>query len=322
MLRAMDSAVAGLRAHQNKMDVVGHNIANVNTDGFKAQTYTFKEAMYQTSTASTGNNGTAGGVNAAQYGYGTLMGTIGMDMTASTPTYRGGFNASIDGEGFFLVMTTAVKDGIETDNPDTVKAQNFYYTRVGQFSVDSAGYVVDGNGNFVYGYKASDAITGKVEGTELKKLVPLRAPQKLTDGADINKDLTFDYDPANKDVEKLSNIQIDNTGKISASIEVGGKAQTIYLGTVGIASFQNPNGLAKVGNNYYVTNAGDNTGAMGTSIPGGLTSTLMPGYIEASNVDLAKEFADMITTHRGFQANSKMITVSDEMLSDLVAMKR
>ena len=159
MLRAMDSAVAGLRAHQNKMDVVGHNIANVNTDGFKAQTYTFKEAMYQTSTASTGNNGTAGGVNAAQYGYGTLMGTIGMDMTASTPTYRGGFNASIDGEGFFLVMTTAVKDGIETDNPDTVKAQNFYYTRVGQFSVDSAGYVVDGNGNFVYGYKASDAIT-------------------------------------------------------------------------------------------------------------------------------------------------------------------
>ena len=48
----------------------------------------------------------------------------------------------------------------------------------------------------------------------------------------------------------------------------------------------------------------------------------MTGYIEASNVDLAKEFADMITTHRGFQANSKMITVSDEMLSDLVAMKR
>ena len=53
MLRAMDSAVAGLRAHQNKMDVVGHNIANVNTFGFKAQTYAFKEAMYQTSTAST-----------------------------------------------------------------------------------------------------------------------------------------------------------------------------------------------------------------------------------------------------------------------------
>ena len=48
----------------------------------------------------------------------------------------------------------------------------------------------------------------------------------------------------------------------------------------------------------------------------------MTGYVEASNVDLSKEFADMITTHRGFQSNTKMITVSDEMLSDLVAMKR
>ena len=48
MLRAMDSAVAGLRAHQNKLDVIGNNIANVNTFGFKAQTYSFKDAMYQT----------------------------------------------------------------------------------------------------------------------------------------------------------------------------------------------------------------------------------------------------------------------------------
>ena len=69
--------------------------------------------------------------------------------------------------------------------------------------------------------------------------------------------------------------------------------------------------------------AGDNTGASAATVPGaGTTPTLMAGFIEASNVDLAKEFADMITTHRGFQANSKMITVSDEMLSDLVAMKR
>ena len=53
MLRAMDSAVAGLRAHQNKMDVIGHNLANVNTFGYKAQTYSFKEAVYQTATPST-----------------------------------------------------------------------------------------------------------------------------------------------------------------------------------------------------------------------------------------------------------------------------
>ena len=72
MLRAMDSAVSGLRAHQNKLDVIGNNIANVNTFGFKSQSYSFKEAMYQTSTTSTKGNENAGGVNAAQYGYGCL----------------------------------------------------------------------------------------------------------------------------------------------------------------------------------------------------------------------------------------------------------
>ena len=345
MLRAMDAAVAGLRAHQNKMDVVGHNIANVNTDGFKAQTYTFKEAMYQTSTASTGNNGSVGGVNAAQYGYGTLMGTIGMDMTASTPTYRGGFNASIDGEGFYMVMNNVASVGIRE-----AQSTGFYYTRVGQFTVDSEGFVVDGNGNFVYGFQPDkdNIMTGIVNKDQAQTLVPLRAPA-AEKGPISSTNLptykpTYLTTPSDEDAMKLANIQIDNTGKISASIDVTVETtttttnpdsttttstkesivtKTIYLGTVAIATFQNPNGLMKVGNNYYTTNEGDNTGQMAASIPGeGSTSTLMPGYIEASNVDLAKEFADMITTHRGFQANSKMITVSDEMLSDLVAMKR
>ncbi len=320
MLRAMDSAVAGLRAHQNKMDVVGHNIANVNTDGFKAQSYTFKEAMYQTSTASTGNNNGAGGVNAAQYGYGTLMGTIGMDMTASTPTYRGGFNASIEGEGFFITLKTASE--VITAN---FMATNFDYTRVGQFTVDSAGYVVDGNGNFVYGFvpkTGDDIVSGKK--FDAYRLVPLRAPTGTIPPKDITTDLNYGQNiDSTKEAIQLSNIQIDKNGKISASITMDDdSAKTIYLGTVAIATFQNPNGLTKVGNNYYNAANADNTGQSSASMPGGATSSLMPGYIEASNVDLAKEFAEMITTHRGFQANSKMITVSDEMLSDLVAMKR
>lgn len=319
MLRAMDSAVAGLRAHQNKMDVVGHNIANVNTYGFKAQQYTFKEAMYQTSTASTGNSGTAGGVNAAQYGYGTLMGSIGMDMTASTPTYVGGFNASINGEGFFITMSTIDSSIKAADFMNT----QFDFTRVGQFTVDSKGFVVDSNGNFVYGFQpkaAADYASGKEFNDE--DLVPLRAPKKEdTPPADVTK-CSFSLN-ATDDAMQLSNIQIDKNGKISASIEVaGGSSQTIYLGAVGIATFQNPNGLTKVGNNYYNAANADNTGQSSATRPGGMVSDLMTGYIEASNVDLAKEFADMITTHRGFQANSKMITVSDEMLSDLVAMKR
>ena len=163
MLRAMDSAVAGLRAHQNKLDVIGNNIANVNTFGFKAQTYSFKDAMYQTSSTSSGGkqeatgNATIGGANPAQYGYGSLTGSIATDYTSSTPSYVGGFNASINGSGFFV--TSASNKSIELDPANTktttaeMKKNNFAYTRVGQFSVDANGYIVDANHNFVYGFQ-------------------------------------------------------------------------------------------------------------------------------------------------------------------------
>lgn len=321
MLRAMDSAVAGLRAHQNKMDVVGHNIANVNTFGFKAQTYTFKEAMYQTSTSSTAGASNSGGINAAQYGYGALMGTIGMDMTASTPTYVGGFNASISGDGFFLVKAT--KD--TTATPDDFKGKDFLYTRVGQFSLDSNGYVVDGDGNFVYGFPSTyTAGTGGAAGTWGFDDSMLRPIRMVPDTWKPGDDPGFTYDEA--DVRVSKNISINSAGEIMASIEYdnNGKADTatVSLGKLAIITFQNPNGLSKAGGNYYKTNSGDNTGAAAATVAGGANPDLMTGYVEASNVDLAKEFSDMITTHRGFQSNTKMITVSDEMLSDLVSMKR
>jgi flagellar hook protein FlgE len=79
----------------------------------------------------------------------------------------------------------------------------------------------------------------------------------------------------------------------------------------------------KAGNNTFTTAASDNTGNVTATEPGvGATPTLMAGYLENSNVDLAKEFTDMITSQRGFQANSKVITVSDEILQELVNMKR
>ena len=388
MLRAMDAAVAGLRAHQNKMDVVGHNIANVNTFGFKAQTYTFKEAMYQTSTSSTGGTDDAAGANSAQFGYGALMGTIGMDMTASTPTYVGGFNATISGDGFFMVKSTKTPSG--TDEA-AIKGNDFYYTRVGQFSLDSNGYVVDGDKNFVYGFMPNDdgtintdelvplrmpvsaevdPITGEVtatfdnEGSDevlLSKEITINAAGEIMSKFEYGRDVTTTKNTNRKttqdysDLSKWSQVMIDgspisaweNGGEVidkngyilqektdSAGKVTGYEKEkqpvtenkkstaTVSLGKVAVATFQNPNGMTKAGGNYYTTVAGDNAGTVAAGIPGGSNPDLMTGYVEASNVDLAKEFADMITTHRGFQSNTKMITVSDEMLSDLVAMKR
>ena len=286
MLRAMDSAVSGLRAHQNKLDVIGNNIANVNTFGFKSQSYSFKEAMYQTSTTSTKGSENAGGVNAAQYGYGSMMGSISTDMSASTPTYVGGLNASVNGEGFFITFPKST----ETVTVADMKKTDFDYTRVGQFKIDGNGYLTDANGNFVYGFRP-DAVEN----------------------------------PTKFDGELVANVKINSLGEISGTVKSTDKdkdGKTVSIGKVAIATFQNPEGLSKKGSFYYGAAESDNSGNASATIPGGSTSSLMTGYLEASNVDLAKEFSDMITTQRGFQANSKIITVSDEILSDLINMKR
>ncbi len=335
MLRAMDSAVAGLRAHQNKLDVIGHNIANVNTAGYKSQSYMFKEAMYQTSTTSTSGSGSAGGsggVNAAQYGYGTLMGSIWVDMTSSTPTQMGGLTATIDGEGFFITMSTMNAAGISTES-DEMKGTNFQYTRVGQFKIDSDGYLVDSNSNnFVYGF-AIDITNGKdafdADKFVTDKLVPIRVCKadgtiSLTDPANGDATATLQVDP----IAVATSVKIDSEGKITVGIkteDANGNAivKEAIIGQVAITTFQNQEGLTKAGGSYYTTSRGDNAGRCEANAPGSVGSaSLMTGYVEASNVDMAKEFSEMITTQRGFQANSRIITVSDQILEELVNMKR
>lgn len=331
MLRAMDSAVAGLRAHQSKLDVIGHNIANVNTYGYKSQNYSFTEAMYQTSSSSTAGSTTAGGVNAAQYGYGSLTGSISMDMTASTPTYVGGFNASISGEGFFITYASPVEVP-----PAQIKETDMDYTRVGQFKIDSNGYMVDSRGNFVYGYRCNANNNDPADPTDYNQtnLQALKVPDTYGQAVDYN---------TGESKIVLTDIKINSLGEITGTIKAlldnnGNPILTdpadptkphpsigkvLTLGKLAIVTFQNPEGLTKKGDYYYGASVSDNTGAASVARPGDpATATLMAGYLEASNVDLAKEFSDMITTQRGFQANTKMITVSDEILNELVNMKR
>lgn len=323
MLRAMTSAVSGLRGHQQKLDVIGNNIANVNTVGYKSQSYTFKDTMYQSATGSTNGTDKAGGVNAAQYGYGSVMGTISMDMTGSSATYVSGFAASIDGQGFFI--TKASKDDKVTlqqannaataaTNSTELKNANFEYTRVGKFIVDSQGYIVDGNGNFVYGYRTTNT-DGTTNTTPLEAL---RIPKEVAAGGNI----TISDAYGDGEALEAESVKLNKAGDIEAVLTVNGKTQTVKIGTLGIATFQNQDGLTKNGNSYYTSSLSDNTGVCSAGKPGDGRGTLMPGYLETSNVDMAVEFSEMIMAERGFQANSKIITVSDEILSDLISMKR
>ena len=137
MLRSLYSGVAGLTTHQAKMDVIGNNIANVNTYGFKSSRVTFRDVYYQTSTAATAGTQDKGGNNPSEVGYGVQLGTIDKNMSRSS--FQGTdrtLDCAISGEGFFQA-----KDA----------AGNVFYTRLGAFNVDSDGNLVDTTNKFILG---------------------------------------------------------------------------------------------------------------------------------------------------------------------------
>ena len=146
MNRALYSGVAGLKAHQTKMDVIGNNISNVNTYGYKAQRTVFSDVFYQTVSSATAGTASSGGRNPSSIGYGAQLAAVQTQMTQSSMQSTGyGLDVAITGEGFFQVM-----------DPDG----NIFYTKAGILDYDSNGYLTDVNGNFVLGSAKADGVAG------------------------------------------------------------------------------------------------------------------------------------------------------------------
>ena len=142
MMRSMYSGVAGLKTHQTKMDVIGNNIANVNTVAYKSQSVTFSELMYQTTQNASGANALTGtaGINARQIGLGVKMGAINTAISTegATQTTNNPFDIRITGDSFFIVS-----NGTDT-----------FFTRDGSFYVDGAGNLaMTSNGYNVMGWQ-------------------------------------------------------------------------------------------------------------------------------------------------------------------------
>jgi flagellar hook protein FlgE len=301
MMRSLFSGVAGLKAYQTGMDVIGNNIANVNTYGFKSSRTTYRDVYYQTVAGSSASNATSGigGSNPTQLGYGATAATVDVLNTRSGMATTGNpMDCYINGEGYF-----AVADGtVDTDG----KPGGYLYTRVGSLGFDGEGYLVDGNKKIVCGSNVTDA----------GALVPLpnATTGEITDPVAIK---VANYN-------KYTNVTIGSDGKITG--ELDGVVKT--LGTIAMANIPNPNGLTQQGGSYLksVNNAeskeDDGPKITYYTAGSGATGSLVTSALESSNVDLANEFSQMIITERGFQANSKIITVSDEMLEDLVNLKR
>lgn len=469
MMRSMFSGVSSLKAHQLRMDVIGNNIANVNTVGYKASNATFSEMYSQTLRGASSSTTNRGGTNPMQVGLGTNVAAISVNHTkGSIQRTDVATDLMIDGDGFFMVTNDAT-------------AQNKFYTRAGNFQMDEQGFLVTTDGlrvldnefkpiqvnmsdsknasmsknilingnisttedgynttvdvydslgdvhtlkidflglplasagkktlgvapnvndpandplNYVngvltpaahnYSYRKmtiSDSAGTQIEpaaGTDLYAMfnengeivdlisgptgatpfdpTPVGTPDTpyptattpaFTIAVPGASDITLPIDRSmffaggdvtgdriatqNSQVSDAKSVQLEGNaaGKIySFNISSKGEIVGIYtngeqkvLQTMGLAAFDNPGGLMKIGGNLFQETPNSGTAKYGNPSTGSFGS-LTPGALEMSNVDLAAQFTDMITTQRGFQANSRVITTSDEILQELVNLKR
>jgi flagellar hook protein FlgE len=408
MSRALFTAVSGLRNHQLWLDVIGNNIANANTTGFKASSVIFDDILGQTMTSGISPSGNTGGVNPIQIGLGMKVSSVTPNfLQGSIQTTNRATDLAIQGDGFFVLA----------NGSDRV------YSRAGAFNLDASGNLVDsGTGFRVLGatgpirinlgqesaatsttfanfrgnldYSVPDgtsyvstfeirdsvgaahtmtltftknfagaagrwdwavtesdaAISGITTGTGS---VVFDSQGAITSGGSQAIGLTF---AAGAGVASPQAITIDFgtaanptpiTGVASASTVTLGSQDGIapgtlqsfaigldgaitgffsngtsqYIDTVQLANFTNASGLLKIGSNQYresATSGTPSTGNPGTAGRG----TLVAGSLEMSNVDLAQEFTSMIIAERGFQANARTISTANQMLEELVNLKR
>ncbi|NLA26112.1 MAG: flagellar hook protein FlgE [Firmicutes bacterium] len=408
MIRSLSTAVSGLRGHQIKLDVIGNNIANVNTVAFKKSQARFEDLLSQTMQGATAPM-MRGGMNPSQVGMGMRVSSI-LNNHYQGPIQNTDWETdlAIEGSGYFIVS-----DGRE-----------YFYTRDGSFGQDSSGHLVNVNGLRLMGWPGTEESTR----AELAPLhIPLgeqavaRATSQISfagnlDARAIGEDHAGEYsysyehfvfdslghryfvevvfipdeentwtfeissddltitegssgklkftpegnlDIANSEIDifkaapagalplditlnfqgctqlaGLSNLLVRDqngfpTGEL-VSFEIGrsGMITGTYsngmvenIGQIPLAFFTNPEGLIKEGGNLYQVTS--NSGEARAGLPGTEGRGLIrSSSLEMSNADIAVEFTELITTSRAFQANTRVVTASDEILMEVINMKR
>ena len=166
MMRSLYSGVAGLRTHQTKMDVIGNNIANVNTMGFKSASVLFRDVLYQTSANATGATATTGGTNVSQIGLGAKMSSIQTSITSSgaAQSTDNPYDLMLNGPQFFIVSRNG---------------QNCF-TKVGAFEVDGSGPLVTSNGYQVMGWQVDPDNPNSVRRDTVSALKPEAEENKVS----------------------------------------------------------------------------------------------------------------------------------------------
>ena len=412
MIRSMSTALSGLRNHQVMIDIVGNDIANVSTVGFKGSVAVFSDVLSQTLNGVQSPGGDSAGTNPAQIGLGSrLAGTQQSFTQGAIQRTERNSDVAIQGDGFFVI-----------GNGD-----DELYTRAGSFNLDARGRLATVDGTLVKGWQSGangaidiNAAIGPIE-IRVGDLLP---PDQTTEvgvggnlsagaatgtavtmstltydvqGNAIPLNLTFTKDaainqwtvtatanavpvvltdnvltfngageltaPADRDMNiaagvipgmpaalslglgtalgparltqfagqssaginrqngspagSLQSFDISPDGVILGSYSNG---RSRPIGQLAMAVFANPGGLERLAGAWRST---PNSGLVqiGTASSGG-RGTMLAGSLEMSNVDLAEEFTRLIVAQRGFQGNARVITASDEVLQEVVNLKR
>lgn len=407
-----------MKNFQTKLDVIGNNIANVNTYGFKKGRVIFKDLISQTVAGASAATGTMGGINPKQVGLGSQIAAIDTMHTGGATQFTGNtLDLSISGDGFFQVADSSGAGRAGFTNP--------LYTRAGNFYMDNEGYLVNSDGKFLVGgvHKIDEALLGPAQTAATAAATKAaqdaekaandakawaadiqaketalsaakaalaanpadpalqtavdNAETALKDAKDETKGLgqtatasaaaaetsAQAYADAASAVQDLINPEpskVMRNPQVTGSLDVGGSylpdtpltlggeyrpikiptdAQSMSIGQDGtvtfvdstgklrwagqlvLAKFPNPGGMEKVGGNYFRDTPNSGTPIIQTATQMGI-GKVESGFLEMSNVDLSEEFTEMIVAQRGFQSNTRIITTSDEILQELVNLKR
>ncbi|RIV17169.1 flagellar hook-basal body complex protein [Alicyclobacillaceae bacterium I2511] len=273
------ASVSGMDAFQTMMNVIGNNVANVNTTGYKTSQVNFADILSQTlANGSSGSTAGIGGTNPQQVGLGVKIAEITPNFSQGSLTQTGNSNdLAIDGNGLFAVSPDA--------NPTS--PNQIFYTRAGNFHVDNNGNLVTADGDYVLGTSSAPTPGGS---TSMPTWTAINTevsgqPAQFTIGPD-------------------------------GTVTVSGGSTSYYIPIVG---FPNYSGLQKMGSNLYTAPASNSAGTPSYGQAGtGNFGAIQAGYLESSNVDLSQELTNMMIANTGYGANSKVISTQNQMLQTLL----
>jgi flagellar hook protein FlgE len=288
MIGGMYAAISGLDANQTMLNNTASDLANVNTVGFKSAHISFSDSLSQVLRGASGVTASNGGSNPLQVGLGVQVAATESEMTeGSFQTTNNPLDIAIEGEGFLRVGTGSPPAGLPA---------NVNYTRAGNLTTNTNGYLTTQSGLYVMGVTAEKTAEGTYKPTATAGFIRIPpGSANISIGQDGSVNYT-DEEPKSENYQKQ-----------------------VTAGYITLAQFPNQGGLQRIGDSMWAQTSNSGAPIVGTPDTEGFGSVI-GGELEMSNVDLAGAMTEMITAERGYQANSRVITTASEMLQTAVSM--